>query len=169
METRKLFNVFRTVVFLSTAVILTAMNGCKKGAEKTSEKMIEKSIGGDAKVDIDDQKVVIQTDEGTFTTDANVHSWPANVPNAVPEFKEGKVMGATTQTMEGTSNWMILFEAVPNKALEDYKKQLEEAGFAISYTTVAGSGGQLAAEKDDLTVMLMMGDGNATVTVSQNE
>ncbi len=169
METRKLFKMFSTAVFLSTIVLLTAMNGCKKAAEKTNEKLIEQSIGGDAKVDIDDQKVVIETDEGTFTTDANVHSWPKDVPSDVPEFKEGKVMGATTQTMEGANNWMILFEAVPNKALEDYKKQLENAGFAISFTTVAGTGGQLAAEKDDLSVMLMMGDGNATVTVSQNE
>ena len=53
-------------------MLLTAMNGCKKAAEKTNEKLIEESIGGDAKVDIDDQKVVIETDEGTFTTDANV-------------------------------------------------------------------------------------------------
>lgn len=169
METRKLFTVFRNAIFLSTIMLLTAMNGCKKAAEKTNEKLIEESIGGDAKVDIDDQKVVIETDEGTFTTDANVHSWPTDIPDAVPEFKKGKVMGATTQTMEGTNNWMILFETVPNEALEDYKKQLENAGFAISFTTVTGSGGQLAAERDDLSVMLMMGDGNATITVSQNE
>jgi hypothetical protein len=169
MKTQKKLNVLRTFFFLGAMMLMTTINGCKQAAEKTNEKLIEASIGGDAKVDIDDQKVVIETDEGTFTTDANVHSWPTDVPNTVPEFKEGKVMGATTQTMQGANNWMIMFEKVPNKALENYKKQLENAGFTISFTTVAGSGGQLAAEKDDLSVMLMMGDGNATVTVSQNE
>lgn len=169
METQKISNVFRSIFLFIEVALVLPLNGCKQAAEKTSEKMIEESIGGDAKVDIDDQKMVIETEEGTFTTDANVRSWPNDVPNSVPEFKEGKIMGATTQAMEDANNWMIMFEEVPNKALENYKKQLENAGFTISFTTVAGTGGQLAAEKDDLSVMLLLGDGNGTVTVSQNQ
>jgi hypothetical protein len=169
MKPNTFIKAHRTILLALIMGSATLFNSCKKAAEKTTEKMIERSMGGDAKVDIDDQKVVIKTDEGTFTTDANVHSWPNDVPDNVPEFKDGKVMGATTQTMEGAKNWMIMFEKVANEALEVYKKQLENAGFTISFTTVAGSGGQLGAEKDDLSVMLMIGDGNATVTVSQNQ
>ncbi|MGB5371417.1 MAG: hypothetical protein WBN18_13390 [Flavobacteriaceae bacterium] len=169
MKHYDLFRAKRTILLVLVFGAATFLNSCKRAAEKTSEKMIEESIGGDAKVDIDDQKVVIETDEGTFTTDANVNSWPEDVPSDVPEFNEGSVIGASTQSLEGTDNWVIMFEKVPKKALEDYKKRLENAGFTISYTTVAGSGGQLGAEKDDLSVMLMMGDGNATVTVSQDQ
>ncbi|TFG78326.1 MAG: hypothetical protein E4H26_02570, partial [Flavobacteriales bacterium] len=118
METQKFSNVFRTIFLFIAVALVLPLNGCKQAAEKTSEKMIEESIGGDAKVAIDDQKMVIETEEGTFTTDTNVRSWPNDVPNSVPEFKEGKIMGATTQTMEDANNWMIMFEEVPNKAEE---------------------------------------------------
>jgi len=102
------------LVFAAT----TTFNSCKRAAEKSSEKMIEKSMGDDAKVDIDDEKVVIKTDEGTFTTDATGHSWPNEIPGDVPEFKAGKVISVTTQEMDDTKNWVVLFEDVPETALQ---------------------------------------------------
>lgn len=159
------FNFIYFMVLLFAIGATTVFESCKRAAEKTSEKIIEKSIGEDAKVDIDDEKVVIETEEGTFTTDASVNVWPNEIPGEVPEFKKGKVMSVTTQEIDGSKNWVVMFEEVSGTALQEYKEQLENLGFKINYTTTAGTGGHLAAEKDKLAVMLMVGEGNATVTV----
>ncbi len=141
---------------------------CERTAEKTSEKIIEKSMGGDAKVDMDDEKITIKTEEGTFTADARANSWPKEVPADIPEFKDGKIISVSTQELNDTKNWVVIYEDVPQNALSKYREELENKGFNISYTTIVASGGHLAAEKGELAVMLMVGEGNATVTVGTN-
>ena len=170
MKYSKNFN-FRYIpllfVFLGIAVVFDSCT-CKRTAEKTSEKMIEKSLGEDAEVDIDKDKVTIQTEEGTFTTDASGTSWPDEIPSDVPQFDHGDIISVSTQDMAGSKSWVVMYEEVAPKALEKYKEELEAKGFKISYTTIVASGGHLAAEKGDLAVMLMAGEGNATVTVGTN-
>ncbi|WP_273568085.1 hypothetical protein [Maribacter halichondriae] len=156
-------------VVLLAFTITAVFHSCKRAAEKTSEKIIEKSMGDDANIDIDDEKMVIETDEGTFTTDATIHSWPKELPSDVPEFKEGKVISVTTHEMDDNKNWVVIFEDVPQTALQKYKEELETEGFKINYTTTAGTGGHLTAEKGKLTVVVMVGEGNATVTVGSDQ
>jgi hypothetical protein len=155
------------LVFLGVTTVFESCT-CERTAEKTSEKMIEKSMGGDAKVDMDDEKVTIETEEGTFTADASANSWPKEVPGDVPEFKDGKIISVSTQEVNDTKNWVVIYEDVPQNALSKYREELENEGFNISYTTIVASGGHLAAEKGELAVMLMVGEGNATVTVGTN-
>ena len=145
--------------------VMTAFYSCKKASEKASEKMIEKSVGDDATVDIDDEKITIETDEGKFTTDAKATDWPKEIPNDVPKFTKGKITAVTTQEINGSNNWVIIFEDVSENAIEDYKTTLKSKGFKIIFTTTAGTGGHMAAEKDNYNVMVMSADGDATVTV----
>jgi hypothetical protein len=155
------------LVFLGTTTVFKSCT-CERTAEKTSEKMIEKSMSEDAKVDIDDEKVTIKTEEGTFTADATATTWPKEVPGDIPEFKEGKIISVSTQEMNDTKNWVVIYEDVSQNALSKYREELENKGFNISYTTIVASGGHLAAEKGELAVMLMVGEGNATLTVGTN-
>ena len=160
---------FNFVMMLVCLISLSIVfQSCKRTSEKTSEKIIEKSLGNDAEVDIDDEKVVIKTDEGTFTTDATMNSWPKEAPSEVPEFKYGDVIGVTTQEVDEANNWVVIFENVPANALQEYKETLESEGFKINFTTTAGTGGQLMAEKGKLAVMVMAGEGSATVTIGFN-
>lgn len=165
MKHAKLISFKQAILALLTIAVMGVCNSCKKASEKTTEKIIEKSMGNDAEVDIDDEKVVIKTDEGTFTSDATVKSWPKEIPDDVPEFKEGTVVSFTTQEMDEANNWIVIFEDVPQTALQEYKDILKSKGFNINYTTMAQSGGHLAAEKDKLVVVVMVGDGNASVSV----
>lgn len=167
MKHTKKFN-FTYALTLFLVMGITSVS-CKRAVEKTTEKIIEKSIGDETEVAIDDEKVVIKTDEGTFTTDGTVNSWPKEIPGDVPEFKDGTIISVTTQEMDGNNNWVVIFEDVPQTALVKYKEQLENEGFEIKYTTTAGTGGHLAGEKGKRTVMIMVGDGNATVTVGSNQ
>ena len=155
-------------ILLSAAFVIESCT-CERTAEKTGEKIIEESMGENAKVDIDDEKVTIKTDEGTFTADATLDQWPDEIPADVPEFKDGKIISVSTQEIDDSKNWVIIFEEVAPNALKNYQEALKTEGFNISYTTIVASGGHLAAEKGNLAVMLMAGDGNATVTVGTNQ
>ncbi len=155
-------------ILLGLAIVFESCT-CKRTAEKTSEKMIEKSLGEDAAVDIDDEKVTIKTEEGTFTADATVSSWPDQIPSDVPEFKEGKIISVSTQEMDDSKNWVVIYEDVPQTALKNYQEELKKKGFKITYTTIVAQGGHLAAEKGELAVMLMAGEGNATVTIGAKQ
>ena len=155
----------RVMAILIAISLVTVSTSCKRAAEKTQEKIIEKAIGDKAKVDLDDEKIVIETEEGTFTADATTQSWPKEIPNEVPEFKNGKIVMVNTQNMEEGKNWVIIFEDVsPNEAAK-YKENLESNDFKINFSTTAGTGTHFAAEKDNITVMLMGDEGGASLTV----
>lgn len=152
---------------LFTLLLIFGLNlSCKRAAQKAQEKLIEQSVGNDADVNIDDEKVVIKTDEGTFTTDATLHDWPTEIPNDIPKFTAGNIVMVNTQEMTDGNNWVIIFEDVSQKAFEDYKKRLEAENFNINFTTRAGSGIHFAAEKDKLIVMLMGDDKGATISIN---
>ena len=155
----------RVFLLLLSLFVMTAFYSCKKSTEKASEKMIEKSIGDDATVDIDDEKITIETDEGKFSTDAKAKEWPKEIPNDVPKFTKGKVTAVTSQEMGASNNWVIIFGDISENAIEDYKTTLKSEGFTIVFSTTAGTGGHMAAEKGNYNVVVMAADGDATVTV----
>lgn len=164
----KTFNLIspKQVFMLTLAfVVLFVFDSCKKASEKTGEKLIESAIGHDADVEMDDEKIVIKTDEGTFTSDATAKNWPDAIPNEVPEFKEGKIVNISTRVADDSKNWNLLFEEVVDKALNDYEAKLKKNGFKVSSITIGGNNTHLTAEKDDLIVIVMGGDGMASLSV----
>jgi len=165
MKHFNLINLTRVMALLVVIQFITVSTSCKRTAEKASEKIIEKSIGDKAKVDLDDEKIVIETEEGTFTANANTQSWPKEIPNEVPELKTGKIVMVNTQNMAEGKNWVIIFEDVSPDEPAKYKEDLESNGFKINFTTTAGTGTHFAAEKDNITVMLMGDEGGASITV----
>ena len=90
MKHFNLINLSRVMALFVAISLVAVTTSCKRAAEKTQEKIIEKAIGDKAKVNLDDEKIVIETEEGTFTADATTQSWPKEIPNEVPEFKNGK-------------------------------------------------------------------------------
>jgi len=149
------------IIFL--LALLTTFYSCKKATEKNAEKMIEKSIGNEATVDIDKDKITLETDKGKFTTDAK--EWPSEIPKEVPMFTDGNLTAVTNQEMNDSNNWVIIFGDIPKNALQDYKTKLTGEGYTIVFSTSAGTGGHVAAEKGNYNIMIMEADGNATVSV----
>lgn len=150
---------------LLSMTLMAPFYSCKKASEKTTEKIIEKSIGDDATVDLDDEKVTIKTDEGTFTSDATIKTWPSAIPDEVPTFDEGTIVNVSTQEMEDSNNWVVIFEDVSEPALEKYQTDLKNKGFKINFITTSGVAGHLAAEKDNIIISIMSGEGNAAVSI----
>jgi len=153
------------VFIILILALLTTSYSCKKASEKKAEKMIEKSIGNEATVDIDKEKITIQTEDGKFISDVNAKIWPIEIPEDIPIFADGKVTAVSNQEMDDSNNWVIIFEDIPKNALENYKTKLKGEGYTIVFSTSAGTGGHVAAEKGDYNIMIMEADGNATVSV----
>jgi hypothetical protein len=151
-------------MLLISIPIVWCLNACQNTAEKRAEKMIEQAFEGEADVDIEDKKFVVETEEGKFIAE-EVKSWPKDIPSSVPEFKLGKIINAMTQTTPEANTWTLAFEEVPEEALEQFKKQLQDEGFKIESTVKMGTNGQVTATKASLTVMLMVGDGIASMSV----
>ncbi len=164
---------FKTTMFLLLSIIalalMTIFNSCKKASEKTGVKMIETVIGNNADVDMDDEKIVIKTNEGTFTSDATANSWPNEIPNDVPEFTDGKIVNVSTQEVKEGKNWTVLFEDVDDKALNEYEAKLKKSGFKVSSITMGGTNAHITGEKGDLFVIVMGGDGMASLSVGTNK
>jgi len=168
MKTITLTKFRQVLIFILTLVALALMTmfcSCKKSTEKTQEKIMEASIGENAKVDLDDEKIVIKTDEGTFTSDATAKSWPNEIPSDVPKFKDGKVVNVSTQNVDDSSNWTVLFENVSDNALNDYETALKKNGFKVSTISMGDTKGHITAEKDELLVVVMGGEGMASFSV----
>lgn len=163
-------NTFKQVFLVTPMLVLfsllTILSSCKKSAEKTSEKLIEKSIGDNADVDIDDEKITIKTDEGSFTSDATIKSWPKEIPSDVPEFKDGKVVNVSTQFVDESKNWTLLFEGIPDNALDAYEAKLKKSGFKVSTIKMGDTKAHITAEKDDFIVLVMGGEGKASLSVA---
>ena len=154
------------LLILLALFTMIPFTSCKKASEKASEKMIEKSIGNDADVDIDDEKVTVKTEEGTFTSDASARTWPSAIPNEIPKFKYGNIINVTSQEAEEMMGWIIMFENVKESDLKDYQADLEAKNFNINSVTSYNQGGLLTAEKDNMVVTVMIGDGNASINLA---
>ena len=145
----------QVITFILAFGFMFVFDSCKKASEETGEKLIESAIGKDADVEMEDEKIVIKTDEGIFTSDATANSWPDEIPNDVPEFKDGKIVNISTRVIEESKNWSLLFEDVGDKALNDYEAKLKENGFKVSSITMGGDNAHITAEKDEMVVVIM--------------
>jgi len=157
-----------SLMTLSLAIISLTLS-CKNAAEKAAEKMIEKSIqkstGEDVDIDIENQKTIIQTDEGRVEVNALAKSWPNDIPPAVPEFKYGKISGVTYTVTDEAKIWTIVFTEVAKEATDKYNSELKAKGFKTQTVSMSGLGGTISAEKDNMVVAAMLGEGEASVSI----
>ncbi|MBN1597816.1 MAG: hypothetical protein JW894_05940 [Bacteroidales bacterium] len=158
------------VILLAVCLIaLGFLFSCKNAAEKAAEKFIEKSIerssGEEVDIDYDDEKVVIETEEGKIEVDAGTKKWPAGIPSEVPEFDYGKIVGVTTNATDEIKGWTIVYSEVVKDATEKYNETLQSKGFKTQTVGVSGMGGTITAEKDNIVIGVYAGDGDASVSV----
>jgi hypothetical protein len=146
-----------SLIIISVFILSAFAGGCGKVAEKATEKAIEQSSGGQAKVDIKDDQVTVKTNEGT-TTVGGTTQWPSKMPADVPKFTYGKIVGVseTTTTDKGLTEYIV----VEGVALGDgakYASQLESAGWKIESTTTATDAYMVSAVKGEQSLLLSLG------------
>jgi hypothetical protein len=141
----------------------------KKAGEEILEKAIEQSTGKNAEIDVDGQNVTIETEGKKVEIQAKGASWPDEIPKDVPLFPYGKIKGVTrTETPEGLS-WGVVVDQVPDNIVRNYEEKLKSNGFQTSsmlMSTEDGQGGSITGEKDNISIVLMTGNGNASISVN---
>lgn len=145
------------------------ISSCKNAGQKASDEAIEKTVenatGKDVEVNSNNETMEISTNDGKVKYDGNIKSWPDDIPAEVPEFTYCKIDGATISDVDNKIAYTYKIMDLNIDALKAYDKDLKAKGFESILMLIGEKGGTITAEKDGLSVALMGGDGNGTLSV----
>lgn len=164
-------SVFSKKMTLAVGVLLLA--GCtQQVSEKIMEDAMEKSNGGEAKVDMKaDGSMEIETDEGTFTTGDDV---PADWPEDAPIYTNAKVSyAATMNPTTGESGNAIVLMTTDSVAdvVAFYKEEISNYGWTMGEGMQGGGTEILSATKDDrvLSIIIAGSNGQTAITIGVSQ
>jgi hypothetical protein len=164
-----------SILAISVFALVIALFGlpsCKQAAEKQHEKAMEKILeqgsGEKTDVDIDDQKITIENEEGKTEINLSEKNWPADAPSDVPELKAGKITGTTITKSENGKNWTIRYADVAMEELDKFAATLKSKGFKTQ-TIKAGKGGMVNGEKGNIGVIFTVGDKASSVIIMEHQ
>jgi hypothetical protein len=156
-------------VMLATLAISGTISSCQKKIEDVIlEKTIEHSTGKKVDINSGGQNITIQSEGQKIEIQGNGGVWPADMPADVPKFSWGQIKAVTrSETPEGKS-WSVVCEKVTGNIVKEFESQLKSKGFKNISTIVTsgeGEGGVVSGEKEKLKVVLMTGNGSASLSV----
>lgn len=157
----------KRVLSLAVVMVLTACSGVSENvAENALEAAIEDELGGDASVQLDDDSVQIQTEDGSQSIGIGGGAEvPEGFPIPIPD--GGTVSYSFTDSAAGTS---VVIVDYPASALEEIVAEMEDYFSAYSdvqtvqmsnptqyiWNTSDGSQSVTVAEWDETTVQVSM-------------
>ena len=158
-------------ILLALLAVSATITSCQKKIEDVLvEKAIEQSTGKKVAVNSGGNNITIQSEGQKIEIQGNNGVWPADMPADVPKFSWGKITAVTrAETPEG-KNWSVVYENVSGNMAKEFESQLKSNGFKNVTTIVTsgdGAGGVVSAEKEKLKVVLMTGNGTASLSVVQ--
>lgn len=168
--------VVRAAVLTSAAAL--ALTGCSSAVENVAEGAVERAIenelGESADVTIDEDSFSVDTEDGSITAGAG--SVPEDFPSDVP-LPEGEVAFAQRLDSGDGLSWSLIVTTSQDSAAltEQIRTDLADNGFTVEeaseFSGADAAGGSILAEKDDLTVFVLVagegGETSATYTVTQ--
>ncbi len=142
-------------LFVTVLGIAVLFSGCgeKTLVEKGIEKNIEKSLGGDAQVDLDSGAVNIQTKEGSIQVGGNI-KLPEGFPTDV-YLIEGKILSAMNNFVGEGYQVSVLTDKSIAEAKALYQEKLPADGWTIESTMDYGEMVGINAKKDGRQVSLV--------------
>ena len=158
-------------ILLALLAVSATITSCQKKIEDVLvEKAIEQSTGKKVAVNSGGNNITIQSEGQKIEIQGNNGVWPADMPADVPKFSWGKIKAVTrAETPEG-KNWSVVCENVSGNIVKEFETQLKSNGFKNVSTIVTSgesSGGVVSGEKEKLKVVLMTGNGTASLSVVQ--
>ncbi|MFH1680368.1 MAG: hypothetical protein ABIH26_06960 [Candidatus Eisenbacteria bacterium] len=152
-------------IAIASAVLLPAIllwAGCggkepgEKAAEEMVERMIEKSGGEDADVDVDEGKITMKSKDYEMES-AEATEWPDDLPGDVPRFSYGKVerIARMEAKAEGARSFNIWLRDVDADAASKYMADLEKAGWETMQVDMGDKGGMVSGQKGEIAVNFM--------------
>ena len=162
--------------FIMFAAIMVIFSCGEKGEEKIAEEIMEKAIeldmGGNAEVDIKENSLRIQTEEGEMTmTSGDSAKLPDDFPKDIFIYKGADLN--TAMDFPGGINLMFQTKDDPSKVSEAYLDGMEEKGWAKEMSMDMGGRKMMVFKKDERMVnMAITSDEEVTqirLTVEKKE
>lgn len=160
--------------FLILSIILVAIgflfSGCtKKVAEKTTEKIIEKNVGSEANVDLNNDQLTIETEQGVYQAGEQV-SLPYGFPDDVYVI-DGNIVAAMAMTEEQGYSVSVVTNKSVSEVKSEYEEKLKAADWNINLRMDYGESATLSATKANRTVSVSAtasSDGTTVTIVTGN-
>ncbi len=157
------------ISLLSTAVVLAGCASVTETAtENAMENMLEKQIGGNADVDMDDNGIHVETEEGTFTTGSKL---PEDWPEDAPVYPGATVVYSATQAaIEGGGgvSAMLTTSDSADEVTAYYKTQLATDGWTMQLAGSEAGAHFVSATKGNRSVGISIAgndDGMTSITI----
>lgn len=145
-------------LFIASFCILLAMtlSGCGKKTltEKSMEKVLEDSMGGQANVEVDNDSIKIETNQGTMEVSSN-GELPENWPDDI-YVTAGDITSASSHD-NGIFNLSIETDESVSDMQAKYEEELKASGWGINMTFAIEDSVLIGAEKDDRSVSITIG------------
>jgi hypothetical protein len=140
----------------------------KKAQEKMMEKALEQGSGENTDVDIQGDKVKIESGDQKAEINLSGKGWPEGIPDDVPEFKYGSINHTTSSEENGIKGWGVFYKEVKLDALDKYDAELKKNGFETMKMAMP-KGGTITAEKGKIIVTAMISEEISQVGVQVRE
>lgn len=119
---------------------------------KAPEKAIESASGGQVKVEQNNGGVTVKTDQGTFQA-GSIYEWPAQIPSDVPKFSYGKIISVVQNNTADSKGISVGIENATGDAFDNYKGDLQNAGWSIETTSQSKDVFVISATKEKRSVV----------------
>ncbi len=148
----------QTMLVVGLAIFAAVvMSGCgsKSLVEKRMENEIAKQLEGKAQVDLGNNGINVETNEGSIQVGGNVEL-PADFPKDV-YIIEGKMMSAMKNAIGAGFQVMIQTTKSLTDAKSIYQSKLKEAGWAVTNASDTPGGAIVSGQKGRRQVVVAMG------------
>jgi hypothetical protein len=151
------------VLVLGIATGMVLCSGCGRKANRSvageamAEKLMEKAMGGGAKVDIKGEQVHVKTKDGEMLVGGTEGlKVPDSFPKDVPVYKGAKVVQSFSRPDGQT---LMLQTSDSGETIMDfYSKEMKSGGWSEEMAMRQEKGGMLAYKKEERIVNLVVSD-----------
>ncbi|MCU0679487.1 MAG: hypothetical protein MUC28_03535 [Planctomycetes bacterium] len=157
----------RLLIMLLAAGLALTLSACgspsKQASERIAEKAIEDATGGQADVDINNNEVNVETEEGSFRAGEEV-DLPADFPSDVYVYG-GTIKAVITNNNPKGHTVSIETADEAAKVKTAYEEKMREGNWDITGTMDFGGTISLAGQKGDRNLSVMIGQNEETTTI----
>ena len=136
----------------------------EKIVENRLERALEKASGGKVDIDLKGGTLKVKTEEGENVLTTGERKWPEDLPEGMIKLEDAKVLAVNRTSNEEGKTWTVHLTDAGEGVLDRYAEKLRAEGWTIESSMTLGTGGMVAAVKDDLQVhVTMAADGKTGV------
>jgi hypothetical protein len=116
--------------------------------------------------DTEDASLKYDLGDTTVEVESGDEEWPNDIPSTIPEFKYGDIDSTAKVANDYANSWTVICNNIEEDAFEDYKTDLEDAGFSNISTLETSEGSMLTVSKEPYTMIVTYNKDENTLGLS---